>query len=288
MGGARSLRKEKARLTPRAQRRPSPVPRRALRPSGPEGGPRPWRSVKSTESASVARPGRVAPRASAGRLALGDLSREAAGLAAENEGGLRGPRAPDTPAPVARGETPTPPREAAGPHPHPPWPPSPPAPPRGAGALHPGPGRPPRPLCRWPPLQGFRTAGRGHVRYPVPSVQPSPREIPHPTPAKAKKVWAAHGSGPAAPGEPGRPRPCWPRGRNVRGSSLGHELWFIQQLLTPGQHRSGPAAGSGAHGPGHSIHCPQPLGLGEPPSPQTPLQPGLHHSLRSSAITLLA
>lgn len=200
MGGARSLRKEKARLTPRAQRRPSPVPRRALRPSGPEGGPRPWRSVKSTESASVARPGRVAPRASAGRLALGDLSREAAGLAAENEGGLRGPRAPGTPAPVARGETPTPPREAAGPHPQPPWPPSPPAPPRGAGALHPGPGRPPRPLCRWPPLQGFRTAGRGHVRYPVPSVQPSPREIPHPAPAKAEKVWAAHGSGPRRPG----------------------------------------------------------------------------------------
>lgn len=45
-------------------------PRRAPSPLGPEGGPRRRPSVQSTQSATVARPGAVAPGASAGRLAL--------------------------------------------------------------------------------------------------------------------------------------------------------------------------------------------------------------------------
>lgn len=59
-------------------------PRCALSLLGPEGGSGRWGSVKSTESAFGARPGGVAPRASAGRLVLRDLNPEAAGLAAES------------------------------------------------------------------------------------------------------------------------------------------------------------------------------------------------------------
>lgn len=186
-------------------------PSRSLSLFGPEGGSGRWESVKSTESMSVTRPGGVAPGASAGRLALRDLSPEASGLAAESEGGSLGPRAQRLPAPVARGGNSS---LTLGSD----WalPPSPVAlvatqtSPQGRGASPAGAGPATRAPCAARlRCKGFRTAGRERIPYPVPSVQP-PREVPHPKPAVAKKVWATRWRKSTAARKPGFPRP-WMR-----------------------------------------------------------------------------
>ncbi|KAF6376387.1 hypothetical protein mRhiFer1_009580 [Rhinolophus ferrumequinum] len=186
-------------------------PSRSLSLFGPEGGSGRWKSVKSTESMSVTRPGGVAPGASAGRLALRDLSPEASGLAAESEGGSLGPRAQRHACPSGpRGKFQPDPRRRLGP------PPSPVAlvatqdSPQGRGASPAGAGPATRAPCAARlRCKGFRTVGRGRIPYPVPSVQP-PREVPHPEPAVAKKVWATRWRKSTAARKPGFPRP-WMR-----------------------------------------------------------------------------
>lgn len=69
------------------------TPRRALSRFKTRGRLRAVGKCEKHRKQSVARPGGVAPGASAGRLALRDLSPGAAGLAAESEGGSLGPRA---------------------------------------------------------------------------------------------------------------------------------------------------------------------------------------------------
>lgn len=94
-GGGSSLRKKKSQQTARAQKAP---PRRALSYLGTRGRfgavGKCEKPCKRLEACPWRVRGGVAPGASAGRLALHDLSPEATGLGAESEGGSSGPRAP--------------------------------------------------------------------------------------------------------------------------------------------------------------------------------------------------
>lgn len=136
---------------------------------------------------SVARPGGVAPGASAGRLALRDLSPGAAGLAAESEGGSLGPRALRRACPRgSRGKLQPDPKKRLGPTPHLHGR-------RRHRGLHPrGAGR----ATGAPSAAGFRCGSLGSLDVDVSGIQPFPFSLrpgksSTPSPAMAKKVWAA-------------------------------------------------------------------------------------------------
>lgn len=173
--------------------------------------------------------GGVAPAASAGRLALHDLSPEATGRAAESEGGssghgelrhacpcgLRGKLQPD---PAKR----LPPTPNAGQGPE------------GTlafsrvGSIYPrGPGQPPGTLCCWPPLQGVRIVALGLILEPV----------PHPNPLWPRRCGPPRWREPTAARRPVFPRPWMhPRWKVDPLSYLPHKHFSIHPLLIPGGH----------------------------------------------------
>lgn len=237
-GGGSSLRKKKSQQTARAQKAP---PRRALSYLGTRGRfgavGKCEKPCKRLEACPWRVRGGVAPGASAGRLALLDLSPEATGLGAESEGGSSGPRAPRRACPSGlRGKLQPEPgkRLPAPPHLRPPRGP----PTRRHPSLPPeDPLPPPGTLCRRRPrLWGFRTAGRALILKPVPSAQPPPREVPHSEPCCGQE-----GVGDHAGGTPRRPRGQAFLGPGLRlklnvDLSLVHKHFFIHPLLLPGGH----------------------------------------------------
>lgn len=224
-GWGGSLRKTRSQQTEKAQRFPrSPSDPGAFRAVG---------KCEKQSQRSKARQwrvrGGVAPGASAGRPALRDLS-----LAAESEGGSRGPRAPRHACPGAplRGGNSGQIRKSHC------TPPSSHTPRRGRR----------RRRRRRPPRAGLRRstrapcAGRARAREPAPYVRPRPGKSPARAPGspppgappRPRRCGRARWQENAAAWRPGFPRPWMCPGRNVDFLSF-YKYLFIQQLLRPGR-----------------------------------------------------
>ncbi|XP_057393484.1 proline-rich protein 36-like [Balaenoptera acutorostrata] len=248
-GWGGSLRKTRSQQTEKAQRLPrAPSDPGAFRAVG---------KCEKQSQRSKARQwrvrGGVAPGASAGRPALRDLS-----LAAESEGGSRGPRAPRHAcpgAPLRGGSSGQTRRSHCTPSPHNPPPrASSSSAARGPGALHPG---APRWTCTRPGASPFRP--------------PAPREVPHPEPRR----------GPEGVGEPAGRKTRRPGGQAflapgcVRGGtwtfSPSTSIYLFSSYYALVGPEEGPDVGLRAgrchepqawQGPDTQRLCPQPLGLG--------------------------